>query len=294
ALLWTTYPFSLWLSKQPNSELPFMVFFYASCYLFFRSIYYKRSGWLPYYFSGLLLGFSMLIRPIAVFIPIIFIIFIIFKVKQLTSSSSLLVSVFLLGVLTLVLPWEGYVRFKTGRFLLLSENGAMAIRGGLIFAISDVSYKQEVKVPEDVRQLMEEIKANYSELDSTGRIVQYLSDEFIQQPVTIIKLFAIKTARSWYATDRQSLEGLTLLIQIPYITIILIGSVIGWKKSGKTRSYVISLWVITLYFWSMNILVTSTLRYMVPAIGLLFVLISQLSLSLHNRVGKRNLIKMSN
>src|SRR5262249_2328310 len=38
SLIWITYPLGLWLAKQPNSELPFMVVLYAAMLILFREV----------------------------------------------------------------------------------------------------------------------------------------------------------------------------------------------------------------------------------------------------------------
>ena len=65
ALVWIFNPFALWLTKQPNSELPFLVLFYAAIYVFLRILPRNSGAWFPCLVSGLLLGFASLIRPIA-------------------------------------------------------------------------------------------------------------------------------------------------------------------------------------------------------------------------------------
>src|SRR6266481_1549105 len=49
ALLWMTYPFAQWLTRQPNSEIPFMVLFYGGSFLFCYLMLRKKSA-SPLYF----------------------------------------------------------------------------------------------------------------------------------------------------------------------------------------------------------------------------------------------------
>ena len=66
SLLWMTYPFALWLTELPSSEMPFLVFFYGGFYLFWYAQLRKSPAWPLYFSSGLVAGFAMLIRPIAI------------------------------------------------------------------------------------------------------------------------------------------------------------------------------------------------------------------------------------
>jgi hypothetical protein len=60
-----SYPFLLWLTIQPYSEIPFLVVFYASVCLLWLALLRRTRRWLVYFLLGCLLGIAMLIRPIA-------------------------------------------------------------------------------------------------------------------------------------------------------------------------------------------------------------------------------------
>ena len=176
---------------------------------------------------------------------------------------------------------------KTGKVVLISENSSMALRGGLVFAVADKSYKQPVPVPKDVEALMMEIKQDYHSFLNTQTIISYFRGKLVETPGTVFKLFGIKALRSWYATDSQSYENLILLAQIPYIVTIVVGSIIAWLKQGISRRIMIVIWLITLINWGMTILVTSTLRYMVPVICLQFINMAQVPLLLLDKFSKK-------
>lgn len=272
-----TYPFLLWLTKQPNSEIPFITFLFLSFSVFLSASLWKKKNNLWFLLSGLLLGISILIRPIAVFFPLMFVVSIFFLFNKTTTKMKMITSlIFIFGVLLVLLPWEAILYNKTGKVLLISENSSMALRAGLIFAIADDPYKQQVSVPKDVELLMMEIKEDYKSFGDQQKIVSFLSEKLVESPITVVKLFTIKALRSWYATDSQSNETFIILAQIPYISLIVIGSVIAWRKKGISRKIVSVIWLITLTNWAMSILVTSTLRYMVPVISLQFINIAQI------------------
>src|SRR5262249_26132349 len=98
--------------------------------------------------------------------------------------------------------------------------------------------------------------------------------EFRLHPAAVMKIFALKLARSWYGTDSRRKEGLILLIQIGYLALISWGGWRAWKLGGIHRTFAAGAILIALYFWSMTFLVLSILRYMVPAMGVLFVLMA--------------------
>ncbi|HMN61959.1 MAG TPA: glycosyltransferase family 39 protein [Anaerolinea sp.] len=272
ALVWMTYPFQLWLTKQPNSEIPFMAILFSGCAILFSASCFQICKKSPYLISGLFIGLAILTRPIAILFPLVLVISLYFSLSNIPGRKKVLLSiVFITGVLLPIIPWESFVYAKTGKVVLISENSSMALRGGLVFAISDNAYKQPVSVPPDVRLLMMEIKEQYDDLSSNEKIISFIGAKIIKTPLTIIKLFGIKALRSWYATDRQSYEKYIVLIQLPYVFLIISGSFLALKRGKTARKVLIGIWLLTLCNWGMTILVTSTLRYMVPVIGLQFV-----------------------
>ncbi len=276
-----TYPFLLWLTKQPNSEIPFIAVLFLSFSALLSACLWQKKNELWFLLSGFLLGLAMLIRPIAVFFPLMFVISIFIFLDKTPKKMKLITSLlFIIGVLLAVLPWEIHVINKTGKVVLISENSSMAFRGGLVFAVADNNYKQPVPAPEDVEALMMEIKQDYSSFLDRRTIISFFSEKMVESPGTVFKLFGMKALRSWYATDSQSYENLILLAQIPYIVLIVVGSILAWCKQGTFRKIMIVIWLITLINWGMTILVTATLRYMVPVICLQFINIAQIPLLL--------------
>jgi 4-amino-4-deoxy-L-arabinose transferase-like glycosyltransferase len=289
ALIWITYPFALWLTKQPNSETPFIAAFYAGFGLFLRAQFRGNEKWQAYMLSGVLIGLSMLIRPIAIGVWLVMIIISLAIIRTMSARIRLrLAGVFLGGAILAVLPWEIIAYVKTGKVVMLSNNGAIAMRSGLVFAVAEKSYREQNSIPAlpmDVEELMRRIYTHYGELNTPGDVAGFMSEELVKRPAPVIKLMAIKGLRSWYGTDSQRYERYALLLQIPYLILIACGTVAAWRRGGAARTLALALWPMVIYFWGMTMLVTSTLRYMVPSMGLLFTLIPVIVAS-NNAAGK--------
>jgi 4-amino-4-deoxy-L-arabinose transferase-like glycosyltransferase len=270
SLVWITHPFILWLTKQPNSEIPFMAFLYGGYALFWFAILRKGHMWSLSFFSGLLIGIAMLIRPIALGVGALLVATLWLVGRDLTVRLRLFLSMMvLLGNLVAVFPWEGWIYSQTSRVVPLSTiGGIMGVANGL----TPIGYK-ESKFPPDVSVLMQDLLDRYGEMDSFGGIATVLAEEFQSRPLLVTKLLAFKAARSWYGTDSGRFETLILLLQIPYLVLILWGSYKAWKQGGGAKQLVISIWLMVLYFWGMSTAMPPLLRYMAPAIGLLIVLI---------------------
>jgi 4-amino-4-deoxy-L-arabinose transferase-like glycosyltransferase len=274
--VWMTYPFALWLTKQPNSETLFLPVFYASIYLFWYALLHKSRAWSLYALAGCLIGLAMLVRPIAIGMGLVLGALLWFAGCNLPRRLRLfLVTMLLLGNLVAILPWEAWVYTTTDRVVTLSGGGSRAVRDGLTFAVVRPSkdYRQIVNVPQDVVALTQDIFVRLDETPSLGHIASVLIEKLQTQPLTVVKLFALKAMRSWYGTDNGRLETPIMLIQTVYFVLILSSSVMLWKRGGIVQRLTLNIWLIVVYFWVMTTLVLSILRYMVPVMGLLFVLV---------------------
>ena len=124
---------------------------------------------------------------------------------------------------------------------MLSTSGPGTISLGLTFALplDSKSYRQDVKVPQDIEVLMRDFHDHESEMQSLGGIITVVKEALQSRPLTVMKLFALKIGRSWYGTDSNRLETLILLIQIPYLALILWSSKAAWKQEAMQNNSVL-------------------------------------------------------
>ncbi|HYJ86777.1 MAG TPA: glycosyltransferase family 39 protein, partial [Pyrinomonadaceae bacterium] len=207
ALMWMTYPFALWLTKQPSSEIPYMVVLYGGLCLFWYALVRRISGGV-YFLCGLLFGVAMLIRPAAVGIALVLSVIIWFGRREVSVRlRCLMITMLLLGNLAVVLPWEAWVYAKTGQVILLSTNGARGMRDGLTFAVSSKGYREDINVSPDVARVMEDILAQADQINTVGQVSSAMAREFRSHPAAVAKLSVMKIARSWYGTDSGRRES---------------------------------------------------------------------------------------
>ena len=276
--LWIFCPFNLWLTKQPNSTIPFLVMLFCCLYFLYWILRYKIQSGKIFFLIGLMAGLTMLIRPIALLFGLVMAVIIWFVYDKLKWHLCIfLITMLLFGNITVLLPWIGWVYNKTGRIILLSENGTPSMRDGLTFVVIHKGYRNGAWVPQDVEMLMQDMNDKIDELQSYSDIFSMLKKKIYECPLTIGKLFLIKALRCWYATDSQRFETPIALIQFFYIIVIGWSGRIAWKQGGDARRLVIIILFITMYFWSVATLASlSILRYMLPSFGLMLVLTSAL------------------
>ncbi|MBP6016373.1 MAG: glycosyltransferase family 39 protein [Candidatus Promineofilum sp.] len=274
AAAWMTYPFSLWLTKQPNSEVPFIPVFFAAMLVFWWALLRERDGARAaalYLAAGVLSGAAMLIRPAALGLSVVLALLVLLLAARATSMRTRLLygTLVILGSILAVLPWEAAVYAQTSEIVPLSSGGPATLYDGLTFLAVPKDYRREVAIPEDVADLMWAIHERRAETATTGGVLTVLVEEAQATPAAFVKLMLIKLARSWYGIDSRMMEGPTVLIQAVYLLMAVWGTLYCWRQGGAAQRMVGGNWLIVLYFWAMTFTVIPLLRYMTPVMGLL-------------------------
>lgn len=106
SVLFSLSPLMVFHSVVLLSEIPFLLFFLLSLFL----IFFTSGGKTAMFFGGVTLGVSALVRPISLYLPILYALFILFGLLRGESLKKVCVSVCLLvvGFSVVVTPW--YIR----------------------------------------------------------------------------------------------------------------------------------------------------------------------------------------
>ncbi|NNJ09079.1 hypothetical protein EKD04_001915 [Chloroflexales bacterium ZM16-3] len=267
-LAWACYPPVLWVSKQANSETPFMVFFYAAVLAFWYAVLRRPRAWPLFLVAGLLAGLAALTRPIGIVIAPVMALTLLLMWRVAAGRRWAMVALLLAGFLTPIMPWQIWIYTQTGRTVLLSTGGPSSMRDGLTFAVNKREKRQGVSLPDDVIATMSRIRDHGGEIRSYGDVVRMLGEEFQRDPAAVLKLLGIKAARSWYATDSERFEVPALLMQISVFLALLASCGLLLHAGGDKRFYAVLIALMLLATWGMTFLVLSILRYMTPVIGL--------------------------
>lgn len=269
-ILFMTYPLVLWLAKQPNSEIPFMVFLYGCSYFYWLGYARQDRPWLYYGLAGVFAGAAMLIRPIAIGLGVLLASLLLLTQRHRLKTRLFMSFLLITGNLLLILPWQTLVFSNTGNFVLLGTGGVTSIRDGLTFAAISKEYRTDIIVPQDVAGLQDDIAQVAPQLSTLGDVVRLMRGYFFEKPGSVIELYLIKAARSWYATDSGRFEGFILVIQVFYLSVVILSLLLAWRHFHEVRTLLLLVGWIVLYFWGMTVFVLSIVRYMTPVIGLLF------------------------
>lgn len=281
ALAWSTYPLNVWLGRQPNSEVIFLLPYYGAVYLILREVVSGEYRYGRCFLSGLLTGAAMLVRPIAIGLGLALAITVWVagrRVRGIAISGMVLLA----GASLAVLPWEAFVYARTDRVVVLSTNGPASIADGLTYAVyGHYRVGQHPIPPDDVLLLMGQLEARIrshpGSLSSLAGMARLLGPVLVANPEATAKLLLLKGARAWYATDSGHREIAILAIQLAYIPLLAWSSLVCGRSAGRKRLCLGVLLGQLLYFWAMTVMGLSIVRYLTPAIGLMFLLVPGLA-----------------
>lgn len=269
--LWLAHPATWRQFEQPLSGSLFTMLLLSAILVVAVMLKRQTMGGMTAISVGVLLGLAMLTRPNGIALGLIVALFVLFQ-EWANLQSRLLFCALLLGaVIMAVLPWEIHAYQQLGKIIPLSTGGTPSILDGLSYAV-DSSEARSVPVPEDVRQLQVDIyEQQYRELNSVGQIARYLWGELGIRPLTVFKLFLLKAARAWYGTDSGHYDGWMLIGQVPFLAVSVAGLWAALQQRGWHHCFALLGIVLIVYLWGVTILVLSILRYMIPALAILFI-----------------------
>jgi 4-amino-4-deoxy-L-arabinose transferase-like glycosyltransferase len=272
AAAFSVYPPHLFLVKQPNSELFFLPPLLLGLELAWRARL-RSEGWRLALLAGAFFGLAALVRPIALllFVPLGAFVFFFPGPIATRSRRWALAAALAGGQLMVMAPWVIYVHSELGRWIPLSTGGRLSMLDGLTIAAK--KDRQGPPMPEPVAELMREIDRSRPELKSPGAVVSFLGEKALAEPGTVAQLLLVKTARSFYATDSLRYEGFLLALQVPFLLTAAAAVFAAWRRTEPWRPLAVLTLLLLLYFLAMTVMVLSILRYMVPALAVVFVLL---------------------
>jgi 4-amino-4-deoxy-L-arabinose transferase-like glycosyltransferase len=273
--LWMSYPSALWLSKQPSSDTAFLPFFYGALLLALPLLLDESDS--PGLAAGVgaLLGVAVLIRPIALLAaPLLAVCLAYYGSRESWGRRLRPALALLIAYGAMLAPWEVWVWQRTGQWIPASTNGPASISDGLMQAVSLRGYRSPIEVPVGVRLIMEEAQVRQKEhrLHTRGDVLDFFAEAARDRPLQLAQLLWWKAKRAWYGTNAQRDEETWLAwTHAVYLILSIAGAVMLWQGAAGGRRWLAVSGVLVLYYWGMTVLVLSIVRYMLPAVGLLFV-----------------------
>ena len=274
-ILWAGNPLSLALVSSLCSDVPYATFFVAAAACFWKFACTPRISYFGLALVGGLLGLALLLRPAGLFLPFVLAAFLISCVSKPWRQRLAGAVVLLTATLVVVMPWEIEMYRHTGKVLPLSIGGVPSMIDGFVRPKSSDMNKVSPPLPADVEAFVADLrqKTEAGEIKDTKQLAAWLVDQTGQRPAAVVKVIGYKLARSWYGTDSRRNETAILLMQSLLLSVAVAGGVRAWRCGGSYRELVVLILALVLTTWFMTVIVESLVRYMMPIMGFLFVLV---------------------
>lgn len=166
-----------------------------------------------------------------------------------------------------LLPWVGWIRARTGEWVMVSSGGPPTLRDGLSF--NHKAFREKLDLPDGVQRISDAAWAEYEQLDSVGAYARFVMRRAGEDPWGVVQTFLYKTGRAWYGTDaqRSGAERFNLVVSLCFLLAVAIGvwrlARAGWPDGATALLAVAAL------FWGMATVALSIARYTTPAVALL-------------------------
>jgi hypothetical protein len=151
--LWSTYPFHLWLTKQPGTTSLFSAFLLSSALLFLAWSSKTQNGVRYGVLLGLILGMTALTKPFSIGLPLVFVALAgVSQIRGQRRSRIVFSTCLLITYAATIAPWEIWAWHADGHWIPLCTNGPNALIDGLTFGTE--RGLPQIALPEGARALV--------------------------------------------------------------------------------------------------------------------------------------------
>jgi 4-amino-4-deoxy-L-arabinose transferase-like glycosyltransferase len=270
ALLYITYPITLVVASYRFSEAPFSLVLYLAVLVMVRAMRPgRRTGWWLLAVGGLV-GYAALIRPAAFGLILAFVVALWSWGYGGRRRRLGHVGIVLVGTLIVILPWEAWVLARTDKVVLLSTAGKDSVVDGLTVTFRPEDESGTLALPGDLKRFMGDAAQQQESFRSMSDIARFLARAARERPLAVIELGLFKAVRAWYGTNALKWENLILAVQIPYLTLLATGLVMGLRREGQPRRIAKLVLLCVLYSWVVAMAALPIVRLMSPVLGLMF------------------------
>ena len=269
AMMWAGYPLNLWLTKQPNSEIPFSFCFVLAIYFLCQGMENRKT---PFFIAcGLALGIAINFRAIGLLLPLVFCLVAHLNWNRLNLFKIQARQIYLIGVMltmsyVAIMPWEFLVYQNTGRIIPMAtgvedmqDNYNKFLlepkpNGGVIVSENLESYLIKQKCPPSNE------KAFVSKCQTAKE--QKTPNSFLANA----ELVWIQISRPFYGIYTKRAEEYVLTINALVFSLMFLGI----REAIRLKLYSMCFLLLGClgYFYLVTLNVIPVVRYLVPGISI--------------------------
>lgn len=259
ALSFGFYPPFLWLTRNAYNEPFYTALLIWGIYSVLTGIESGKKFML--FGGGALLGLATLTRAVGLLAPVV-ILAALATVQSRTPGYWKSCVVVVVSYLLVMSPWTYIASSHAGRLVIATTSFPGSHIDGLVtLKQNPIGMNAELFFKNHSRSIGSIIDFHQSQLADTG---------------SYLRLFLRKVYDSWTATEAGSGRVALAILNLPLLAVAGLATAFLYRKKRLTSEQGAELAAFLLlvgYFWGMNLLVWSTMRYMVPVSFVLSLLV---------------------
>jgi len=237
------------------------------------------------------MGTAIMIRPIAIGLPIILFIVAVLVRNSSISKKVILgrISIMIIGIGLVTIPWSIIVYELTGKMIFVTDGTLIinSLYNGMTFGITEIDQRMSIGLSSNVLAFMTAIKEVHEssqdliklrlhslsrtyDINEASDVISLYVTMLWHSPITAAEMIYVKVTRAWYGTYSHRLETLVAILMAGYVGICIIGAT-TWRAAQvglRERAYLV--FPVVGYFWILTAAFEPLVRYMVPSLGLMF------------------------
>lgn len=282
---WALYPVQLWLAKQPNTELPYLVLLYGAVLVAISAPLDRPVTWARAAAVGALVGAATLVRPAGLVLVVPFALLAWrWDGAQRPRARAARAGAVAAAFVAVLLPWSLWASQQAGHPVAVADAAGVNVLEGLSFGIDGAEEADDLAAPAAVQDLARESHALEAERPSDSEVWAHVRDQAADEPVAFSQLVLLKSLRSWYGTESGRWEAGAALLQAAVLAAAAVGGVLLWRSGRMGRRYTALVAALVAGAWLTTVAVHSLLRHMVPVLGLGFPMLAVALLAAFDRI----------
>jgi len=279
AIAYALYPLSAYYTLRLSTESMFTFVLLSSI----ASLSYSLSSekYRTFFFTGMLMGTSGLLRPFAVgLVPFLVVLLLTREIRRLPNIAPKLIH-FVLGFIIILTPWVARNYSLTGHLITSATGSGIALWIGTNVRF-DGRDAYEMHDPEQIEAWIKEMKAIDMQVEDCYNdrcfIFAYEQDqaykraafqEIMTQPMSEFILLGKKFFRLWFSVFSYSNQYAQVIIYFFQGSLLLFAVYGGIMAKKKTMPVTLILLIVVFYTTLVHTLVVATLRYSIPLVPIL-------------------------